>query len=425
MKLLLTGDIHIGRSSVRIPDTVRPNDIRAATVWYRIVDLALLEQVTVVCLSGDIVDQGNKFFEAIGPLQRGVEKLAEAGILTVAVSGNHDYDVLTRLADRLPADYFRLIGRNGQWERFTLEQDGHPVLHLDGWSFPTPYVHTSPLDSYDFLADPSVPVLGVVHGDLYTTNSRYAPLDRRRLEAISVNAWLLGHIHASNLIDNLQRPWMLYPGSPQALKSGENGPHGPWIVETNGASIGVPEQRPLSSVWYDHLDIDISDATDESDLETVLLNQIRQRADQIVEDAGPHLAHISFRLRLKGATPASHAVATIANQVTQDLSLSSDNASVAVESYSVETIPAIDLNEYACMHSAPGALARLLLGLEKPEADNDVMPLIQQARRDLERADIHRDFSQLDQRKITDEVARRYLQVEAHSLLTQLLAQAS
>ncbi len=426
MKLLLSGDIHIGRSSARIPDTVQPDEIRAVTAWSRIVDIALREHVLVVCLSGDVTDQDNKFFEAIGPLKRGLEKLAEAGILTVAVSGNHDYDVLARLADQLPGDHFRLLGRDGKWERFTLEQEGRPVLHFEGWSFPARHVRTSPLDTYPFADDPMVPVLGMVHGDIYDANSHYGPLDRTKLQALPVNGWLLGHIHAFDLIDNPQRPWVLYPGSPQALKPGENGPHGPWIAETVGPSISVPEQRPLSSFWYELFDIDLTEASDEDDIETILLNQIRQRADQVSENAGPYLAHISFRLRLKGATPVSHAVATIADRVVQDLSMSIGNVSVAVESHVVETIPAINLDEYAAtQHSAPGALARLLLDLEKQEVPDDVAQLIRQACRDVERADTHRDFSQLDSRQVTDEVARNYLKSEARSLLTQLLTQGS
>lgn len=426
MKLLLTGDIHIGRSSSRLPQTVRPDEIRAATTWSRIVDLALREQVAVVCLSGDIADQDNKFFEAIGPLQRGVGKLAEADILTAAVSGNHDYDVLARLADQLPAEHFRLLGRDGQWERFTFERDGRAVLYLHGWSFPAQHVRTSPLDSYAFSEDSAVPVLGLVHGDIYDAASRYGPLDRTKLQALPVNGWLLGHIHAFDLIHDPTRPWVLYPGSPQALKPGENGPHGPWIVEIDGPSFGKPEQHPLSSVWYDRFDIDLSEAADEDELEAILLNQVRERADQIVEEAGPYLTHIIFRLRLTGATAVSHAVASIANRVVQDLSLSRGDASVAVESHVVETIPAIDLDEYAAtQHTAPGALARLLHNLDKPKIPPDVAELIRQARRDLDKTDTLRDFSQLAKRGITDEMARSHLKSEARSLLTQLLTKTS
>lgn len=40
--------------------------------WSRIVDYAIAHGVDVVALSGDIVDRDNRYFEAIGPFQRGL-----------------------------------------------------------------------------------------------------------------------------------------------------------------------------------------------------------------------------------------------------------------------------------------------------------------------------------------------------------------
>ena len=72
MKLVLSGDLHIGRSSSRVLDSVRRDDLRAVTAWRRMVELAIQEQVSLVCLSGDVADEDNKFWEAIGPLERGI-----------------------------------------------------------------------------------------------------------------------------------------------------------------------------------------------------------------------------------------------------------------------------------------------------------------------------------------------------------------
>ena len=85
-------------------------------MWEMIVDRAITETVDAVALSGDIVDQDNRFFEATGPLERGILLLASKGIHTFAVSGNHDYDVLHRLADSIGSEHFHLLGRGGQWE---------------------------------------------------------------------------------------------------------------------------------------------------------------------------------------------------------------------------------------------------------------------------------------------------------------------
>ncbi|MEX2501888.1 MAG: metallophosphoesterase, partial [Trueperaceae bacterium] len=228
MRLLLTGDLHIGRTSTRVPSELPQSDRSAAGAWNRIVRLATEEACDVVCLSGDVADQSNKFWEAIGPLEAGVTTLAEAGIQVVAVTGNHDHDVLPRLADQLPDGLLTLLGRGGRWERTTLEgDDGRPSLHLDGWSFPKARVTDDPLAAYDLPHDGAVPTLGLVHGDLDLSTSPYAPLSRERLRRAAPDAWLLGHVHVPGLHDLDAGGWALYPGSPQAQDPGEPGPPGP------------------------------------------------------------------------------------------------------------------------------------------------------------------------------------------------------
>lgn len=423
MRLVLSGDLHIGRSSSRVPDNVRRDEVRAAAAWSRIVDLAIHEQARVVCLSGDVADQDNKFWEAIGPLELGISRLADVNIRTIAVAGNHDHDVLARLADQLPREHFVLLGRGGQWERITIRQDDRPALHIDGWSFPRQRVSYSPLESYDLSSDPGIPILGLVHGDLDVATTLYAPLDLARLRGLPPAGWLLGHIHAHQLIGNRDRPWVLYPGSPQALDPGESGAHGPWIVEVGAGYLGTPEHQPMSSVWYGQCQIDLSAASDEREIESVVLEAIRDEATRIAGEAGPHLAYISLRLRLVGSTPVSHRVREVAGQVIEDLSLPVGNASVDVEAVDVETVPAIDLAEHAKTHSAPGALARLLLELEQSEASEDVIELVRQVRRELEQVERHKDFTRLERRDVTDELARDYLQTQARALLTQLVTQ--
>lgn len=424
MKLLLSGDLHIGRSSTRVPDSVRPDDLRAATVWRRIVELAIGEQVAAVCLSGDVADQDNKFWEAIGPLEEGLLRLADAKIRTVAVAGNHDHDVLGRLADHLPHEHFTVLGRGGQWERITIHH-GRSSLHLDGWSFPRQQVHHSPLERYNLPKDSNTPILGIVHGDLDSPTTPYAPLDLARLQGLPPTGWLLGHLHGYRLIGAQTGRWVLYPGSPQALDPGETGPHGPWIVEISSSAMGVPEHWPLSRIWYGQCEINLSTASNESEIESVVLNGIRERTAHIVATAGPHLAHISLRLKLVGTTRASHHVREVTSQLIHNLSLPIGNATVGVESVDVETVPAIDLAEHANSRSAPGALARLLLELEQPKPSQDLAELIHRARRELENVDQHKDFTQLERREVTEELARTYLRTQARRLLTQLVNQTA
>jgi len=420
LRLLMTGDLHLGRTSTRLPFSVDAREYRASAAWERIVALAVEKRIDVVCLSGDIADETNRFWEAIGPLEKGIDRLSEAGIRTVAVAGNHDYEVLGRLAGQFDEERFRLLGRGGTWERILIDMPGKPRLLIDGWSFSRRHVETSPLDAYNLDQDPLIPILGMVHGDLGVASSNYAPIDQKRLQALPPSAWLLGHIHAWRLIDG--PPWILYPGSPQAFNPGEEGVHGPWIVEVTGSALASPRQHPLSSIRYEGLEIDLGGADDVDSLDRIIVDAVREEAGRIVADRGEALACINLRLRLVGETSASSDVPRAVKEI-DDLSLTSGSAVVGVESVDIQTVPPLDLEAYARQTSAPGAVARLLLELERDDPEEDVRELIEQTRLAIEENEGGKHFATLDRRAVDEAMVREHLRTQGRALLTRLAAQ--
>src|SRR5690606_36767750 len=132
------------------------------------------------------------FFEGYRELQRGVARLLAAGIRTLAVAGNHDVEVLPRLADQLHG--FELLGRGGIWERITVSAAAEQ-LSLHGWSFPRRRVSSSPLEGAELARGPGVN-LGLLHADRDQLDSHYAPVTSAQLQHSAVDGWLLGHIHA-------------------------------------------------------------------------------------------------------------------------------------------------------------------------------------------------------------------------------------
>lgn len=429
MKLLLSGDLHIGRASTQVPEHVGREHLRTARVWEdRLVDLAIRERVNAVCLSGDVADEANKFWEAIGPLERGVGRLAEAGIMVLAVSGNHDHDVLATLADNLPPDRFRLLGRGGDWERVTLPTEGRAALHVDGWSFPAQRVETSPLDSYALPPASVAPVLGLVHGDLGVPDSRYAPLDKQRLASLPPHCWLLGHIHTPQQIDDAGPGWALYPGSPQALDPGEPGAHGVWIVDVEPGGIGEPRFRPLSSVRYEPLTVELDgDVRTADDFQTRLHRAIREQAGPMVEASGPALRCLSLRLEIRGRSPIAHEVPALLDALPEQFEdYRLGDVPVVIDRATSSVRPAIDLAELAEDRSALGTAARLLLELEKDQPAEDVARLIQRARQTIRDTRDGRSYADLpDDPPVTEALARRYLRDRASALLGELHEQVT
>ncbi len=427
MKLLVCGDVHIGRASSRVPELIAREQVWTVRAWQAAVDLAIREKVDLLCLTGDVADQDNRFWEAIGPLEQGIASLAASGIRTVAVSGNHDYDVLGRLADSLATslrDQFILLGRGGTWQRETIHRAGHPVLHIDGWSFPARHVERSPLDDYPPHPAGDVPVVGMVHGDLDDPNSRYAPLDLTRLRRTGVSVWLLGHVHAPRLENESGLACVLYPGSPQAMDPGESGLHGAWIVHVEPAGVTSCELKPLSSVRYHELTVDLDNVDDESVFQSTLVDRVRAEATRLVEPSGEHLLAVSVRLNLVGRTAISHRLPALCDELADDLDLAIGAARVGVEKIVNRTTPPLDLVAHARGTTAVSVLARLLLELDQEETPKELSELIRQAEQRIQETRHRRDYLGIPE-AADGRPARDILKEQASALLGELVGETS
>jgi 3',5'-cyclic AMP phosphodiesterase CpdA len=136
VRLLVTGDLHIGKRPARLPESEAELAERAsaARTWEDIVREAIERRVDAVLLSGDVVDHDNRYYEATGPLERGMQKLAGANIPCFAVAGNHDWDVLPRVLEQVQNPLCHFLGRQGSWDEAHVEREGRRLLRVVGWS---------------------------------------------------------------------------------------------------------------------------------------------------------------------------------------------------------------------------------------------------------------------------------------------------
>jgi DNA repair exonuclease SbcCD nuclease subunit len=372
MRILCTADIHIGRRAARVPPSLLDARFSCAAAWDALVRLAIDRRVDAVLLSGDLVDRANWFFEAYGPLERGLRTLARAGVRSFAVAGNHDFDVLPRLVEALGPENFRLLGRAGQWERFTLEADGRPRLHLDGWSFPAESVRTCPLDTYRPAPDGGAPTIGLLHADVDQPRSTFGPVALAQLQAQPVALWLMGHIHRPARYDRAAGPTVLYPGSPQAMDPGETGAHGAWVLEVDASGVRGLEFVPLSVVRYDTVEVDATGAADEDGLQALVARAVADRLDAAVAEGGP-LAFLCCRLRLVGRTALHRRLAACLASICDDLELPHARAGAVarVDKVEIATRPPVDLEALARGSDAAGNLARVVLALQGDSLASD------------------------------------------------------
>lgn len=384
--LLAIGDMHLGRPPAAIPEDLRArrDELGPETAWMRSVDEAIRRQVDAVVLAGDLVDQGRDFFVAYGQLKAGVERLAAAGIRVLAVAGNHDTEILPRLAGEI--EHLELLGAGGQWQARAVDQ-----ITVLGWSFPRPQVRTSPLASLP-ASRPDGTVIGLLHCDLDQAESPYAPVSRRELEAAPVDAWLLGHIHRPDDLDT-DRP-IGYLGSISALRASETGPRGPWLIQVEGRDIAA-DQLPLAALRYETLEIDCSDLDDAGELGTRVLAAARERLRPLAEYEFPPAA-VGLRITLAGQSSVAPALAQAATELAAD-GRSWEEQGIACFIHRIDSalLPRLDLKRLARQSDPCGLLARRLLALQRPD-DEEYQRLVRLARESMSPALRAREFRDLE-----------------------------
>jgi len=362
MNILASADLHLGRQSSGMPETL--DERSAVFTWHRLVKLAIEKEVDAVVLAGDVVDRENRFFEAIGHLQRGFEQLENAGISLVMVAGNHDFDVLPDIIKNREYEHIHLLGKNGSWELKEISTRSGQVQFM-GWSFPEQHYHGDPLleiPGLDLKPDPNLPLIGVLHGDLYDAKSTYAPIDQGGLTRLPADAWIIGHIHKPDVL-NEANPLIFYPGSPQALSSKERGAHGVVLLNVKGVDI-KQKNIPLSPVRYRALKVELMGAEDKSKLRNRILSAVRDDMQQIESELS-NVSRLIYDLSLTGAHRALPELERwIASFDLAELELATDPVASIRKMENLAEPVVENLQELATHPTPTGLIAKTIVELE-------------------------------------------------------------
>ena len=422
-RILFVGDIHLGRRPGRLPENLGEFDVAVAELtpvaaWRRVVRYAVEAEVDAVVLAGDVVEADNARFEAYGQLQDGVRRLLDGGIAVYAVSGNHDVDALPRMAEAI--DGFRLLGRGGRWEVVTIRRDDRPIARLAGWSFPVAQQTTSPLGAGDFVAkDADLPLLGVLHCDLLSPDSSYAPVSRVDLERTAMDGWFLGHVHKPDVLER-GRP-IGYLGALVGLDPSETGPHGPWLVRVGGNEPIEVEQLPLAPLRWETVELDAARVGAADELDRAIHRTIEEFHGGVAATLGEARA-VGCRVRLTGMSALHRELRRRTDAADlESLRFNCDGVLYFVDKVTDESRPEIDLESLAGEDHPPGLLARKLLALEK--GGEQATTLLQQARRELMRVSDDRIWAQLDPVELDDRMLHRLLLDSGTRALEELLEQ--
>jgi exonuclease SbcD len=415
MKLLATADIHMGRRACQVPDSALEY-ASCAGVWKRVVEYAIDQKVDAVLLAGDMVDENNKFYEAIGPFEEGIKELENEGIPILAVSGNHDHDVLPGIVDAFGGKHVHLLGRDGTWERkIIVSRDGREKLQVFGWSFPGREVHYSPLHAFPRSeVDASFPAIGLLHADL-DKGEKYCPVDRSEFSTTMLPLWVLGHIHKPSEINTDDSPILLYPGSPQGMDPGETGIHGVLLIEVRGQEIH-PQPRPLARIVYENLELKI-DGVLENYLQAYIAKFLKQEFLELNKHG--ELKVLSARLHIQGRSKIGKSQIEEQCNGLIETGLYFEKEHVWINRLSVSVQPEIDLEDRSRFNSFDGCLARLILALQEGKLNREQQALVDRIKREASYIYGSPVFSMLDDsgENPDDSLCRNFIIQQAWLLL--------
>jgi len=422
IKILATADLHLGKTSADVLGYMTSTK----STWAALVSMAIENEVDILVLCGDIIDRNNRYFEAIGPLQAGIDRLREYNITVYLVSGNHDFDVLPQVVRRYSDDGVKLLGKNGAWEIVSFSKNGQTV-QFAGWSFPSQYVRDSPLLGWQFSGiDPNFPVIGLLHGDIEGKDSKYAPFRLGELMRAPVNLWILGHIHKP-FEYSAQKPLVWYTGSPQAMSAKEPGLHGPLLLAVDGDHFSV-EHVGLSSVRYETIEINISGAGDEEQVREKIITALEKDALARQEEL-TNVSFLVYQLEIIGEHTRIREVEHWARSATDIRLPLNGNLEVSVRKVDCFLRPLLeDLKELSGQSSPAGILAETILAIGEDRSTPFLDKLLQQWRQratGLNEAGVYLPLSDEERlADIRDESAKVYLQRECNRLLGELKSQS-
>lgn len=426
LTVLTVGDIHIGKKSSSVASDVDKSATKYT--WNAIVDYTIKFDVDVLALTGDIVDQDNRYFEAIGPLQSGFEKLKQAGISVYVVAGNHDFNVLPELVNSEKYNHVHLLGANGTWEMKTFSKNGEK-LQFVGWSFPKRHFNEDPFTTFKLSGiDPSIATIGLLHGDVDNTYSNYAPINRNSFLHRSVDVWALGHIHKPQTIRDAE-PIVFYPGSPHAMSAKEPGIHGPDLLTIHASGDIQREKIALSPVRYETLAVDVTDKTNKDSVRDAVTSKLLEDAQSKITEL-ENVFFLIYDVTLTGQHNKINDLETWIRPITVDYDqeLDTTETRISVRKIGFDVRPKVENMEELAQESSPaGVLAKTILALENGESTDFSDQLLAESKLiqiAATQATPYQPLRATERFEIEEQVeSKQYLLNECNRILTELIEQ--
>ncbi|MCA1371407.1 DNA repair exonuclease [Bradyrhizobium sp. BRP14] len=298
-RFLHTADVHLDSPlktlALRNPELSDLIGLATRRAFVRIIDLCLQEQVDALVLAGDLYDGDQTSMKTARFLAEQLHRLHVAGIRIFIIRGNHD--ALSRITSELVMpESVKVFGATA--EAVAVDQGaGHFPVAIHGLSFAKPHAPQSLLRHYA-LPIPDAVNIGIMHTSLGGSEKHdlYAPCSVADLQQSGFQYWALGHIHKRSVVEDASSA-IVMPGMPQGRDINEDGPKSVSLVTIEDDRTVTIEERHTSVAQFERLFVDVSEASDWSELIGQVSRQLETLRSTVKAD------HLVARIQLQGANP--------------------------------------------------------------------------------------------------------------------------
>ena len=297
LKFIHAADLHLDSpfTGLRIvnPELARAAQNATFEAFEALVDHAISKKVDFFLVAGDVYDSADRSLRAQLRFCRALDRLADQGIPTFVVHGNHD--PLDGWSAHLAWPQLVTIFPGDKVSSVPVVKEGREAARIWGKSYPTREVRKNLVP--EFSRDEKTPfAVGLLHCNLGTNTGHepYAPCSLKDLEKGGFDYWALGHVHKKALREIGDRSLAVYPGNIQGRHPGESGPHGAILVSVENSGKIETEFLPVDNLRWESTELNIAGISGEGELISALENRIAELED---EAGGRHLC---LRIALTG-----------------------------------------------------------------------------------------------------------------------------
>jgi exonuclease SbcD len=370
MRLVHAADLHLDsplRGLSRLGDDSVAETLRVAgrRALENLVRLVIEETVPVLFLAGDVYD-GNWHDYGTGRFfVRQMDRLHDAGVRVVMVSGNHDAESEITRSLRLPPNVTVLDVDMPQSVRL---DDLGAVVHGQGY-MTRAVLHNLAAEYPD--RDPGSINIGLLHTsvDGQQGHERYAPCSLTDLLAKGYDYFALGHVHRRAILHEGEHT-VAYSGNLQGRHARETGPKGALLVDLEPGHPASVDFRALDAARWEQVAVPVEGCKGLDDA----LEAIEEVLRSVATSAQGRASVV--RVTLAGRTPAAADLADT-DRVREEIDRIGDRTGVVVEKIEVgvrplDDVDPIDVGLLDAIRSAavewssdPRALKEELRGLDR------------------------------------------------------------